>query len=852
MRNTTDALLARTCAVLVGLPGSGRRVLVDRIRDAVADELWRVLRIAGTGSRPLEALTLAGHLPTAAGRVATVAAAAEGLADAAGTGPCLLIVEDADHLDDVSAAVIAAVLERTDVTVLATTRPPFPRPGALEQLLRRRESTAAWVPALPFEEMQRLLAEVLGGDLDPDAAARIYALSGGLPGIAHAIAVEARRAGRVTLFDGRWRAGREIWTPALAVQVARLTQGLPEVERDALWTLAELGTVDLDSARQLVPWPVFAGLDDAGLLQFVEAAEVPLVALFPPLLAEHYRQSGRGARGWEAASRVARTHDGDAGALREATRRAVVASQTVGSTSAEAAAILGRLMRAQATREVVRTRENWERTPSDATALDYVHALLEEGRDLDLIDLDPIEQVLAARRALPTRGPAHVRVEAAAWEATYRAFIRHDLDAAFSVIEETIAAVPESSVALRATQAHLALVMGVRADLPELPPPGAEHLLGLTGQSPHDVVRMVRGEILISSNRTDDAQIEFSQVSFADPLLADRDALVPLARVCAGDIDAALDDAGRQLDIARGTLDRAHIEPYAYVIALGLYAQGRLASLRSHLTATFAVGATAPLRPASRAGLLSLGASLALIEQNFASAQSFIRQVEALDLPGAPFPLTRIEPAAAALAMMRGEDGDRATQRAWERVDELIDNGQVLAALLDGARLIDLHLDEERTARLVPLARAGQGRMMPLLAAYLEAALERSPDGLLTAADALWAAGHRLHATRASVLAITSLRAAGDVERATEESAALRGRVSMAGEDLQLLVPSASTPAAELTTREREIATLVAGGMSNRDVAARLHVSERTVDNHVYRIFRKLGIASRDDLAVLL
>ena len=740
---------------------------------------------------------------------------------------------------------IATALDRTDLTMIATVRPPFPRPGAVEQLLRRREITVMWVPALPFEELQRLLADALGGDLDPDAAARIYALSGGLPGIARAIAVEARRDGRLTSSEGRWRAGREIWTPALAVQVARLTRGLPDAERDALWTLAELGTTGLERARRLVPWSVLSGLDDAGLLQFVEAPDGPLVALYPPLLAEHYHHHGAAARGREATALVAATHDGETGALREATRRAIKAP--VGTMSAEAAAILGRLLRAQATRDVVRTRADWERTPSDATALAYVHALLDDGADTDLID-----EVLDRRRALPNHDPAPAQVDAAAWEASYRAFILHDLPAASDVIDETIAAVPESGVALRAVAAHLALVVGHRVALPELPPPGDGHLLGLTGQSPHDVVRMVRGEIMIASNRTDDAQAEFAHVSFADPLRADRDAFVPLARVCAGDIDAALADAGRQLDIARGTLDRAFIEPYGYVIALGLYAQGRLASLRDHLTALFAVGARAPLRPASRAGLLSLGASLALIEQNRASAQSFIRQVEALDLPGAPLPLSRIEPAAAALAIMRGEDGDTATQRAWARVDELIDNGQVLAALLDGARLIDLHLDEERTTRLIPLARAGQGRMMPLLAAYLEAGLERSPDLLLTAARALWAAGLRLHATRASVLAVTLLRTVGDAERATEESAALRRRVSRAGDDLHLLVPTASAPAAELTTREREIATLVAGGMTNRDVAQRLHVSERTIDNHVYRMFRKLGIASRDELGALL
>ena len=55
-----------------------------------------------------------------------------------------------------------------------------------------------------------------------------------------------------------------------------------------------------------------------------------------------------------------------------------------------------------------------------------------------------------------------------------------------------------------------------------------------------------------------------------------------------------------------------------------------------------------------------------------------------------------------------------------------------------------------------------------------------------------------------------------------------------------------------LTAREREIALLVARGLSNRDIAARLVISKRTVDAHVNHIFAKLGLSSRVQLTIWL
>ena len=59
-----------------------------------------------------------------------------------------------------------------------------------------------------------------------------------------------------------------------------------------------------------------------------------------------------------------------------------------------------------------------------------------------------------------------------------------------------------------------------------------------------------------------------------------------------------------------------------------------------------------------------------------------------------------------------------------------------------------------------------------------------------------------------------------------------------------------SEPAqATLSRREREVAELVATGLSNREIAGRLYLSERTVDNHVHRILAKLGFDSRVQVA---
>ena len=54
-------------------------------------------------------------------------------------------------------------------------------------------------------------------------------------------------------------------------------------------------------------------------------------------------------------------------------------------------------------------------------------------------------------------------------------------------------------------------------------------------------------------------------------------------------------------------------------------------------------------------------------------------------------------------------------------------------------------------------------------------------------------------------------------------------------------------PLAELTEREREVLSLVAEGLSNKAIAARLFITERTVEAHVKQIFLKLSLSANPE-----
>jgi DNA-binding CsgD family transcriptional regulator len=64
--------------------------------------------------------------------------------------------------------------------------------------------------------------------------------------------------------------------------------------------------------------------------------------------------------------------------------------------------------------------------------------------------------------------------------------------------------------------------------------------------------------------------------------------------------------------------------------------------------------------------------------------------------------------------------------------------------------------------------------------------------------------------------------------------------------------PGTEEDAIPLSDAERRVATLAARGDTNREIARRLYITVSTVEQHLTRVYRKLNVAGREDLAVRL
>jgi DNA-binding NarL/FixJ family response regulator len=102
-------------------------------------------------------------------------------------------------------------------------------------------------------------------------------------------------------------------------------------------------------------------------------------------------------------------------------------------------------------------------------------------------------------------------------------------------------------------------------------------------------------------------------------------------------------------------------------------------------------------------------------------------------------------------------------------------------------------------------------------------------------------------ATTRTVLA-QALRDAGDEDAARESFASARAQFDQIGARLDS-GPGGGTGSrplpAGLTAREVEVLQLIAGGLSNKEIATALHLSVKTVSRHLSNIFTKIDVSSR-------
>jgi DNA-binding CsgD family transcriptional regulator len=128
------------------------------------------------------------------------------------------------------------------------------------------------------------------------------------------------------------------------------------------------------------------------------------------------------------------------------------------------------------------------------------------------------------------------------------------------------------------------------------------------------------------------------------------------------------------------------------------------------------------------------------------------------------------------------------------------------------------------------------------------AAAADDPATLDAVAGALEEMGVLMMAAEAMAQAASGWRRAGEQRAA---AAADRRAEELAGRCRGAATPSLTTveSVVPLTAREREIALLVADGLTSKEVAERLYLSARTVSNHLQNAYAKLGISKRTELA---
>jgi DNA-binding CsgD family transcriptional regulator/tetratricopeptide (TPR) repeat protein len=133
------------------------------------------------------------------------------------------------------------------------------------------------------------------------------------------------------------------------------------------------------------------------------------------------------------------------------------------------------------------------------------------------------------------------------------------------------------------------------------------------------------------------------------------------------------------------------------------------------------------------------------------------------------------------------------------------------------------------------------------VAAHAESLLSGDGEGLLAASEAYQAIGDRCTAADAAAQAAVAFAGAQARSRGLFAASVSAQLATDCG---GLCTPATRSPASPqpLTPRQREIAEMVAAGLTSKEIADRLYTSVRTVDGHILRACQRVGATSRSDL----
>lgn len=241
-----------------------------------------------------------------------------------------------------------------------------------------------------------------------------------------------------------------------------------------------------------------------------------------------------------------------------------------------------------------------------------------------------------------------------------------------------------------------------------------------------------------------------------------------------------------------------------------------------------AIGATA----AWQAGRPEMAATLAAIAERSTGADPRVAEIAAHRRQAWQAVVRGDLTAGAEFAAASGRQAMEAGHRLWGVV------GLHEAVRLGAAPMV---IDD-----LIAIAGVTDSGLVRAFAAHARALAAAAADELDTAAADLARLGCPLLAAEAAAQA--AVHAADEVTRAR---AAARAEIWW-GRCSGSVPPALRAAPRGMTTRQHEIAGLAALGLSSQEIADRLVVARRTVDNHLRSVYRRLGVGGRDELAAVL
>jgi DNA-binding NarL/FixJ family response regulator len=776
-------------------------------------------------------------------------AARRAIADLAAGRRLLLIVDDAPLLDEPSALVIAQAVATADAVMLATQRAGSPLPEPIARLrLPRREL----VP-LGFEAASAIIEELAGGRVARVTRVHLHRLSGGNPMYLHELVLAGHEA-------KAWRQDADGLTLDKRVgAAARLTElvsvrfdGLRDDAADAVNLLALGEPLGMPTVEGLTSPEAVEILDEAGVIDVIVDGRRTSLRLAHPIYAEVLRGRMSVLRRRRLYGQLAARLTSHGARRRDDLMRLATWYLEAGDEPpADLLAAAGHAAR-QAGDEALAERflkASMATAPTFAAGRLLADTIYRQGRspevDEILTTVEALELSPAERTAC-----AMTRAVDAYWNAG-------DAERTEAHFEAALQLAPTSQERLAVTALRASLLAASRRYveaaglIPQcLGGPPSRHHIDAALAAAWAYPALGRGEEAIAVlDGVLDAYAsaigqEASVMTMQVLLSAKSGALVELGR-----LDEADDCVAVTIEAAEATGERA-------AIAFAELSRGSSQMRRGrYREATRAyVEAEALIRAMNRPSMLRW----ALIGRVFAEASS--GDIDAARRDRAELDVLGTHPASVFDGVLRRADA--ALLRADGRLPEarvLLEEAATEAASLgdcatEAACLHDLvrfGRPHPARARLAELAASMDGRWLTAFSVHASAMATDDAELLGEASKRFEEIGALAFAVEAAQEAADAFARAGD-QRAAARSA--RRAIELAERVDTMGRPSATGlgGADPLTSREREVAELAAEGLSSKAIGQRLFVSTRTVESHLLRIYAKLGVRSRAELAELL